>query len=185
MLLTAAQQSNAKVNILLGVCHTAGIAELKNIFEGQQKLLNLLINLTGSGMPFQIEHEFGNNLIWGLSSNIITAVIFVPFAFSIGPFFGGQIYKTQNYRCDMKGTVYCTVGLLVDREGNKSWLRRRPFGISPAIEFSWKKERASIVHALEVGCVIWITKIDTTMEFEILGKQIMPQIKYKAMWKLN
>lgn len=59
------------------------------------------------------------------------------------------------------------------------------YGINPMIEFSWKTEGIRVVHAFELGCMIWLKDITAHDDYKPFGKQFIPQIKYKAMWKLN
>lgn len=107
LIMITAAPSQAKINILLGTGVAIGLLnnkpwkyETREAFFDYCKTQILSLN-----MPFQVEHEFGNNLMWGLSANIACITV-IPYTLSIGPFFGGQIHKTQKYTCYMKGGIH-------------------------------------------------------------------------------
>jgi len=182
--LMSATPAQAKVNILLGTGATFGKAPLKPFKRDKKEASDFVGFLVLQGLsfeiPFQVEHEFGN-LVWGLNTHIST--LFIYTFVTIGLFFGGQISKNQTTTCYMKGGINF-VGAQITVDSKKVYV-----GVSPSIEFTWKQEGKRIVHALEIGPIIWLdsTKfVDHPFTIPGTTTNISPlQIKYKVMWKLN
>lgn len=176
-LLTAAP-TQAKINQLIGTGFTYGIFPIKPSFSN---LLSYLIDQNVSlTCPLQVEHEFGQLILgWNLQ---LTCRPWAYMMTATGLFFGGQITKSETTICYMKGGVNYV--FLVTKSKKKFH-----HAINPFVEFSWRQNNKSIIHALEIGAIIWMDEVieekNHPLTLPFTKKQCTPQIKYKIMWKVK
>lgn len=187
--------TNAKVNILLGTGATFGVLPEKPDLEKQ--LSYWALQAISLNCAFQVEHELSNHLVYGLNIHATGLPYPWPYLiFAIGPFFGGQICNVNAATLNttalyMKGGINYACIIMQTDAGKKSC--DLIHGINPYIEFSFRRctkenstkegQASAVIHAIEIGCILLLGE-PAENDMTICGYSIIPQIKYKAMWRL-